>query len=537
MKSVDSGTASDLFLGRNFNKVELYEIALADGTNLYWTNYDYPVVFTHSGPRSGRVYTPRKIARSNAFSQKRGTTTSTFSLVVNDDPALTIVNGESLSKSILARRWDGAAITWLRGIAAPLNAGGTQVSVADAALMHFGRAGKIDRQERAKVSIAVNSPMELLNMDVPWRALGPDCRWTLFDLNCALSNSAFAVSGTVLAGSSAAQVLASLSNPTGYFDQGVLVWTSGANSGLRATVRSYIGTGLASAYQNLVIADKPLAYYRLNADVNDSSGHGYNGVSHGGISFTGSGGPLAGGSGYATFDGSTGYIDISALPSPRGLTNFLGAVSFEFFFNVTAAKQPNGAFGSGVQNPGINPGLWNFATSNQSNPGFKWGHNHPFADFTQISSQWVHCVVVFRGQRYIDIYLNGYLSVTVEDFGTDSWDWNAPTIGKAVVPNSYNSPGGNVHWFNGKMAEFAIYGYAMDAGQVFAHFEASQNAPVSQPSAQVNLVMPMPDVPAAGDGFTVYPGCPKSMRACALIFNNLIHFGGAPFVPPSNQAG
>lgn len=42
--------------------------------------------------------------------------------------------------------------------------------------------------------------------------------------------------------------------------------------------------------------------------------------------------------------------------------------------------------------------------------------------------------------------------------------------------------------------------------------------------------------PAAGDTFSVIAGCDKSVTTCSQKFNNLVHFGGMPFVPPPQSA-
>ena len=47
----------------------------------------------------------------------------------------------------------------------------------------------------------------------------------------------------------------------------------------------------------------------------------------------------------------------------------------------------------------------------------------------------------------------------------------------------------------------------------------------------VDLVMPLPAVPAAGDAFSIYPGCDKRQATCASKFGNLPHFRGMPYVP------
>lgn len=41
---------------------------------------------------------------------------------------------------------------------------------------------------------------------------------------------------------------------------------------------------------------------------------------------------------------------------------------------------------------------------------------------------------------------------------------------------------------------------------------------------------------AAGDSFIAYPGCDKSEGTCVSKFNNVLHFGGMPFVPVPERA-
>jgi uncharacterized phage protein (TIGR02218 family) len=42
---------------------------------------------------------------------------------------------------------------------------------------------------------------------------------------------------------------------------------------------------------------------------------------------------------------------------------------------------------------------------------------------------------------------------------------------------------------------------------------------------------PIPFPLVNGDTFTLVPGCDKSLATCQSKFNNIIHFGGTPFVP------
>lgn len=48
---------------------------------------------------------------------------------------------------------------------------------------------------------------------------------------------------------------------------------------------------------------------------------------------------------------------------------------------------------------------------------------------------------------------------------------------------------------------------------------------------QVQLSKPMPFLVAGGDTITLTAGCDKTTATCANAFDNLIHFGGMPYVP------
>jgi len=53
---------------------------------------------------------------------------------------------------------------------------------------------------------------------------------------------------------------------------------------------------------------------------------------------------------------------------------------------------------------------------------------------------------------------------------------------------------------------------------------------------QLQLHVPLPFVVNAGDAFICYPGCDKLQSTCQNKFNNLINFGGAPYVPVPETA-
>lgn len=48
--------------------------------------------------------------------------------------------------------------------------------------------------------------------------------------------------------------------------------------------------------------------------------------------------------------------------------------------------------------------------------------------------------------------------------------------------------------------------------------------------------LPLPYTPAAGDTFTVYPGCDKMQATCSSKFANLVNFRGYPYIPVPETA-
>jgi len=54
--------------------------------------------------------------------------------------------------------------------------------------------------------------------------------------------------------------------------------------------------------------------------------------------------------------------------------------------------------------------------------------------------------------------------------------------------------------------------------------------------AVLNLVKPLPNIPAPGDSFLCVPGCDRRLATCSNKFNNSIHFGGFPYVPDPGLA-
>jgi uncharacterized phage protein (TIGR02218 family) len=91
----------------------------------------------------------------------------------------------------------------------------------------------------------VLSELNLLSTPFPRDVYQSQCKNTVFDANCRLVRSAWEVSGSISAVASGdavrMQFTSALAQASGWFDQGVVQFTSGANAGIKRTVKRFAG--------------------------------------------------------------------------------------------------------------------------------------------------------------------------------------------------------------------------------------------------------------------------------------------------------
>lgn len=93
--------------------------------------------------------------------------------------------------------------------------------------------------EPGRIRFEVRSELSRLQMMLPKDVYQPSCLNQPYDHRCALKKSTWQQSGTVTGNDGSLLFLQSaLSHAAGYFDLGVLAFTSGANAGVSRTVKS-----------------------------------------------------------------------------------------------------------------------------------------------------------------------------------------------------------------------------------------------------------------------------------------------------------
>lgn len=207
---------------------DLYTITLKSGTVLRYTTWDSSLTVSGNTFLTG----PPNIHRS-AIEEKLGMDVGALEVTINASLTDT-VNGVPVLQAIGQGLFDGAAFKIERLF---MDSASTQIGTV---IRFAGFVGPVEELTRSSAKITVNSGTEFLKMELPAIILQPGCTNTLFDARCTLSKASFVDANTVQAGSTVNKLISLSAKSDGYFDNGQLVFTSGANNGLVKAVRSYL---------------------------------------------------------------------------------------------------------------------------------------------------------------------------------------------------------------------------------------------------------------------------------------------------------
>jgi len=113
--------------------------------------------------------------------------------------------------------------------------------------LFYGRVSTIDEVGRTRAKITVANELVLLDVDMPRNIFGATCQNTLYDSVCGLPAGAFSTQASAGAGSTSSLIISSVALAA--HAQGKLVFSSGANAGVAATVKlAAPGVSLTLAY-------------------------------------------------------------------------------------------------------------------------------------------------------------------------------------------------------------------------------------------------------------------------------------------------
>lgn len=229
-----NATLNALLASRQFYAVDLYTITLVGGTVLRYcqgqTDISYGGHTFSAGGTTGPYF-------DRSGSQARvnwKTGFGTDSLVIEILPGTATILGVPMLTAVRTGVFDGATFQLDRAFMTTYGD-----TAAGLVLMFLGRVAEVDA-DRSLVVMTVNDFREMLEQSFPRNLFQAGCVNTLYDTSCAVVRATFSFSATVQPGTTVTSLKTSLSQATGYFDLGKIVFTSGALNGIAVGISSWV---------------------------------------------------------------------------------------------------------------------------------------------------------------------------------------------------------------------------------------------------------------------------------------------------------
>jgi len=559
---------------KNTEWADLYTFNFTDGTSLYLTSHDRTI---NSGPPypGTQILTQNYLGQTFTFNRgpaiKRSGLTFTagvkpaeLKIQITGDQRYIADGGFDWQQAAARGLLDFAQVKLWRAIGPfTINDDGT-ITVGNVIPLFVGYIAQFSKISRYAVEFNVADARILMNVNIPKHVFTHGCKWTVYDKGCTLDPESFAVPTTILSVAGTQLGVNLPTQPSGYFDGGFIRWTSGANVGLKGDIQQHFAAN--QNYAAIVLGDSPIGYWRFNEpsgttayDISGNNNHGtLNGLvtlGHGSLLTS----DPSGGSAFfaptwvhgdpAQGQNAGGYVTLP-IPSPKNFAEFAGGVTIEFIINPqyqppSVVSSPAAVFDSA--------GAQQYPLRFWDSPGFQNGAQY------SLTAEWLpsmtagpqqdkvvgsptHYMIVFRGSRTIDHYINGSLARTDTSGGSSHFSWGDSTSDFFVYSQSpnlftvgavYQYAAGNTfrEYFYGNIAEFAIYPYAASGDIAFRHAFAATNPPLLGPNAIFSMFQQPLQPVAIGDTLKAYPACDWTVRTCRKRFNNIKNYGGYPGIP------
>jgi uncharacterized phage protein (TIGR02218 family) len=231
MKAASGPLLTLLNSGAYFQMCDLWEITLNGGGVIRWTDADINV---SSG---GHTYVAGPLLDRGTTTEKVGLEVATLDVTITAN-ADDLINGTPVIPFIAKRGFDGANVRLLRAFMTDWDQ-----PVVGTVLRFAGRITSITSIAGNQADVTVSAWTVLLNVNMPANLYQVACLHSVYDAGCALDPATFAVSGHLTGTPTALAFSSSLSTTLNDFAQGRIIFTSGVNAGVSATVKSNDGAG------------------------------------------------------------------------------------------------------------------------------------------------------------------------------------------------------------------------------------------------------------------------------------------------------
>ncbi|EHU1259104.1 DUF2163 domain-containing protein [Acinetobacter baumannii] len=212
-----------------FIMADLYTITTIQGIEYRFTNYDFDLtvggkVFSSQGP----------IISREGISLSLGIEVDNLSITIGTNESTKfgeVPVAQAFHNGVL----DGARFKLERIF---MDAQTPTDTSAGTLVLFVGRIVEPEF-DRYEIKASVVSDVDGLKLQMPRNLYQPGCLNTLFDSACGLQSADFAANTTIGANSTPNRILCDLSQPQGWFTQGVIEFLDGGNAGLKRTIRMH----------------------------------------------------------------------------------------------------------------------------------------------------------------------------------------------------------------------------------------------------------------------------------------------------------
>jgi uncharacterized phage protein (TIGR02218 family) len=215
---------------------ECFAFTTSTGASYAWTNINLPVTY------GGRTFIASgPLVQGLRYKANVGLEVDKQQITIAARPT-DLINGAPLLVALRDGAFDGASVQRHRVfLTAPDGAAVGGVT------LFKGRVSTVDQVGRTTATLTIASDLVILDYDMPRNLFSPTCNHTLYDSGCGVVRGTYAVNGAAGAGSTTMTILCAAA--AAQHAQGSIVFSSGANANVRATVKSVVvGSALNLIY-------------------------------------------------------------------------------------------------------------------------------------------------------------------------------------------------------------------------------------------------------------------------------------------------
>jgi uncharacterized phage protein (TIGR02218 family) len=220
---------------------DLFTITLSTGTVLTYCDVDQPVAW------NGYVYLANSLLVSGLkYKGSCGLNVDKQDITIAARSTDTL-GGIAFLQALQQGAFDGATIQREKAFFSSWQVGNSgQLVPIGTVILFVGRVSEINEIGRTTAKITVASDLVLLDLQMPRNLFAPTCQHVFCDSGCGVASGSYSSVGSVTSGSSLTTIW--WSDATAAYAQGTIVFTSGANAGVSATIKNAAAGALQLAY-------------------------------------------------------------------------------------------------------------------------------------------------------------------------------------------------------------------------------------------------------------------------------------------------